>query len=118
MSKNDNGLAKTKKCQSEKDEILRRIFEYAEEKQTLYRKKMLSVRETCELTGLSRGSLYNLTYKHLIPFYRPNGKMIFFDAEDIEKWMRRNRIPSREEEEQNALNYVVTGRRTKGGAAQ
>jgi excisionase family DNA binding protein len=41
---------------------------------------------------IARSSLYKMTSDKSIPFYRPNGKMIYFEKADILKWIRKNRI--------------------------
>ena len=42
-----------------------------------------------------------------ITYYKPNGKLCFFDPEDLDKWMRRNRITSDEELEQIAHKSLL-----------
>lgn len=74
-------------------------------------KNVLVLDDVVLLTGLSRSYLYKLTSTHQIPFYRPNGKQIYFDREEIENWLRRNRIATVDETDTKATNYVVTGRR-------
>ena len=41
--------------------------------------------------GMARSSLYKMTSDQTIPFYRPNGKMIFFEKSDILSWIRTER---------------------------
>ena len=73
-------------------------------------KNMLNLEDVALLTGLSKSHIYKLTYRHEIPYYRPNGKQIYFDRKELEDWMRRNRIATKEEIEQSATNYLVTGK--------
>ena len=49
-----------------------------------------------------------------IPFYKPNGKQIYFDRIELEAWMKQNRVATQQETGQKAVNYVVTGKQ-KGG---
>lgn len=50
---------------------------------------------------------------HQIPYYRPNGKQIYFDRSEVEAWMKQNRVATIKETEQQAIAYVVAGK--KGG---
>ena len=74
-------------------------------------KKMLSIDDVSVLTGLSKSHLYKMTCSHQIPYYKPNGKLMYFDKAEIEEWMRQNRIETTDEAEQKALSYVIE----KGG---
>ncbi len=79
-------------------------------------KNVLCLEDVAMLTGLSKSWLYKATCNHLIPFYKPNGKQIYFDRTEIENWMKQNRIATAQEIDQQATSYVVTGRMQKGGA--
>ncbi len=45
-----------------------------------------------EYTGLSRSYILKLTAARKIPYYKPNGKLIYFNREELESWLQRNRI--------------------------
>lgn len=55
-------------------------------------KEVLSVEEAARFMNIARSSLYKMTSDKSIPFYRPNGKMIYFEKADILKWIRKNRV--------------------------
>jgi len=55
-------------------------------------KKILNTREAARFLDLSPSSLYKLTSQKLIPFYRPNGKRIFFLRSELESWLLKTRI--------------------------
>lgn len=76
-------------------------------------KNVLTLEDVALLTGLSKSHLYRLTCTHQIPYYRPNGKQIYFDRSEVEAWMKQNRVATIKETEQQAIAYVVTGK--KGG---
>lgn len=78
-------------------------------------KKILNLEDVTLLTGLSKSHIYKLTYSHQIPHYKPTGKQIYFDRDEIESWLKRNRVDTVEEIEQQAVNYLVTGKKKKGG---
>lgn len=77
-------------------------------------KSVLTLDEVALLTGLSTSYVYQLTHYKKIPYYKPNGRVLYFDRGEVEKWMKRNRQNSVEEAESAALTYVVDGAVNKG----
>ena len=77
-------------------------------------KNVLSLDDVAVLTGLSKSHLYKLTCTHQIPFYKPNGKQIYFDRGEVESWMKQNRVATQAEIEAQAVTYLVTND-MKGG---
>lgn len=65
-------------------------------------KEVLSSEEAAMYMGLSKCSLYRSTSLQIIPHYKPNGKMIFFNRVELEQWLQRNRIKTTEEIQQEA----------------
>lgn len=63
-------------------------------------------------TGLSKSHLYKLTSAQKIPHYKPSGKMLYFDREELEKWLLQNPVITIDELDQQAVNYCYG----KGGA--
>ena len=89
---------------------LQRIEQYT----LLSAKNVLSLDDVAVLTGLSKSYLYKLTCTHQIPFYKPNGKQIYFDRGEVESWMKQNRVATQAEIEAQAATYLVTND-MKGG---
>ena len=89
---------------------LQRIEQYT----LLSAKNVLSLEDVAALTGLSKSHLYKLTCTHQIPFYKPNGKQIYFDRGEVESWMKQNRVATQAEIEAQAVTYLVTND-MKGG---
>ena len=83
------------------DERLSRI-----EKLLLGTKKVLTFDELVGYTGLSRSYLYKLTASAIIPHSKPNGKVLFFEKEKIDKWLLDNEIKSQQELEEEANLYT------------
>lgn len=71
-------------------------------------KNVLCLNDVLILTGLSKSYLYKLTCAHQIPFYKPNGKQVYFDRLELENWMKQNRIATTDEIEMRAVNYLVS----------
>lgn len=81
-------------------------------------KDILNIEEVAQLTGLSKSTVYKLTSKHEIPYYKPAGrKHLHFRHDEIMAWMLRGRIKTNEELEQEAIKRRVdnlySGRRRK-----
>ena len=70
-------------------------------------KNVLTLQDVALLTGLSKSHLYKMTCTHQIPYYKPNGKQIYFDRAEIESWMKQNRVATQQEAEQQAAAYVA-----------
>jgi excisionase family DNA binding protein len=60
-------------------------------------KSVLNVLEATQFLGIKRSYLYKLTSTGRIPFYKPLGKLIYFNREELEAWLQRNRRQSIEE---------------------
>lgn len=73
-------------------------------------KNVLTIEDVALLTGISKSHLYKLTCTKQIPFYKPNGKYVFFDRLEVENWLKQNRVITKEEAEQQAAAYTVTHR--------
>lgn len=71
-------------------------------------KRILTLKEVCELTGLSESYIYKLTHQRIIPFSKPMGKKLFFDREKIEAWMMSNPVKTKDEIEAEANEYIST----------
>nr|DAG84652.1 MAG TPA: helix-turn-helix domain protein [Caudoviricetes sp.] len=55
-------------------------------------KNVLDIDDMVALTGLSKSYVYKLTCRKEIPYYKPNGKLIYFDRQEVENWMRQNKV--------------------------
>ena len=72
----------------------------------LTQKKVLNFNEVMLYTNLSKSYLYQLTSNGGIPCYKPNGKHIYFNKEEIENWLLNNRKISNIELEEVSNNYL------------
>ena len=59
-------------------------------------KEMLTMDDAVLYTGLGKSCLYVLTCKKKIPFYKQNGKNIYFKKSELNDWLQRNRVASEE----------------------
>ncbi len=63
--------------------------------------KPLTFREACAYLGYAPSYLYKLTYRKVIPHYKPTGKMIFFSKCELDEWVYKNRCQNSEISSQN-----------------
>jgi excisionase family DNA binding protein len=70
-------------------------------------KKTLSFEEAAAYLDLSKSYLYLLTSTKQIPHYKPSGKRIYFDRQELDQWVRQNRIKPNEEIEIEAASYTT-----------
>ncbi len=81
------------------------------EKLLTAQKEVLTFEEACEFTGISKSYLYKLTSSGMIPYAKPNGKMIFFERKELVSWLLQNKRRSKEELQQEATRYTLRQRR-------
>ena len=75
-------------------------------------KKVLTFNEAADYMGMSKSCLYKMTSQKIVPHYKPNGKMIFFDLEEIENYLLSVRVkPQREIEEEADKHVAVKNRK-------
>jgi len=90
------------------DELMERLERI--EKGVMLQKNVLTFDEAVMFTGLAKSYLYKLTAGGKIPYYKPSGKLIYFDRSELERWMLRNPVKTADEIEQQAVNYCHTNR--------
>ena len=69
-------------------------------------KDVLTLEEAAKFMGIARSSLYKMTHEQTIPFYKPNGKLIFFEKSDLLAWVRTNRVSSEAEISEEAERII------------
>lgn len=79
----------------------------------LSQKVVLTFDEVANFTGLSKSYLYKLTSSGGIPCYKPKGKHIYFNKQEIEKWLLQNRKVTNDELTCEASTFVTLN---KGGS--
>ena len=53
-------------------------------------KRLLTTDEAAQFLGMSVDGLRGLTHKKLISFYKPNGKNMYFDTEELVAWQKKH----------------------------
>ena len=70
-------------------------------------KEVFNIDDFCAYTGFSKAYTYTLTSSGSIRYYRPLGKQIFFDAEDVKTFLRQNPSISNKEIEQKSNKFLL-----------
>ena len=70
-------------------------------------KEVLTSDEAAKYMGISKSYLYKLTSGNLIPHYKPQGKMLYFEKTELEAWLRQNPIRTQAQTEAEAQKYVL-----------
>ena len=96
-------------------EILKQLDDRLRNIETLMlsQKTVLTFDEVAAYTGLSRSYLYKLTSTGGIPCYKPQGKHIYFNKQEIDQWLMQGRKATTSEIETAAINYVHLKKSTK-----
>ncbi len=69
----------------------------------------LTFKEATKYLDISSSYLYKLTSTAKITHYKPNGKTLYFEKTDLNKWLLRGKVLSDSELEQKAVDYVHLG---------
>lgn len=78
-------------------------------------KSVMTLAEFANFAGIAKSTAYKLTHKNLIPFTKPNGKLVYITIEDALAYLQRNRVASIYELANAAANYVVLNQTGKAG---
>ena len=93
---------------SMQNELLEKRLEQIE-KLLLGQKDVFTFKECCLYTGISRTYMYKLTCANRIPHFKPHGKVIYFSKAEIDAWLMKNPVKTKEQVAQEAATYIVTG---------
>lgn len=80
-------------------------------KLSIYHKEVLTLSEAAAYLNLSKSYLYKMTMKKEIPYFKPMGKVCYFNKSDLDNWLHQNRISTDEELQQQADSFCMK----KGG---
>lgn len=91
--------------------IIMKKLEAIERYSMMAAKDMLTMSEAAVYLGMTKGYLYKLTSTGKVPYYKPNGKTIYFAKAELASWMKKNRHSTNDEAEAKAAAYIME----KGG---
>lgn len=56
---------------------------------------MMTLDEAAIYLGMKESTLLGLTARGKIPFYKPTGKMLYFERNELNEWLRRKQSPAK-----------------------
>lgn len=59
------------------------------------KKQLIPTAEAAAFLGIKVSYLHKLMMRRVIPYYKPNGKLCFFDKAELEAWMKKSASPRR-----------------------
>ena len=65
-------------------------------------KTVFNFDDFCKYTGISKSWGYKLTHRREVPHYSPNGKTLYFEKAQIDKWLLQNPVKTSTELKQEA----------------
>ncbi len=74
-------------------------------------KTVLQLDDAASYIGFSKSYLYKLTSSNAIPHYKPQGKQIYFDKNELDQWLLRNRVKTVDEVEKEATDHLLNKKR-------
>ena len=80
------------------------------QEQSLLKKEVLNLSETCKYLKMSASHLYKLTSQKQIPHFCPQGKKLYFKRTELDQWLLRNRKDSTDDIETMAANYLINNK--------
>ena len=60
-------------------------------------KEMLTVDEVVSLTGIKQSTLYKMVHYNKIPYYKPNGRLLYFKRGEVLDFIKRGKVPSNDQ---------------------
>lgn len=75
-------------------------------KQILQQKEILTIEEASEFLGLSTSRLYKMTSNKEIPYYKPGGKKIYLNRQELEQWILNSRVDSINDIDEELDSYL------------
>ena len=94
---------------TENNLILDKLTEIANklDEQNLLQKTVLNFNEACIFLDVSHSHLYKLTSTKSVPHFCPQGKKLYFNRQELDAWLQRNRQTTTEEIEKMATDYII-----------
>jgi DNA binding domain, excisionase family len=71
-------------------------------------KAVLTVDEAARYMGIAKSTLYKMMMRREIPYSKPNGKVCFFDRQELEAWLMSNRVATSDEIRDKAQRIART----------
>ena len=60
-------------------------------------KEVLNLEEASAFLGIAKSTLYKMTHLNRLPYFKPAGKLIFFEKQALLDWVKGAKVLSEEE---------------------
>jgi len=67
----------------------------------------VTLEEAAKILGLSTGTMYLYTHRKTIPYYKPNGRKVYFKVKDLMAFMEKGRRASIDEIKEQAVQDTL-----------
>lgn len=91
------------------DEQLKSVARVVADRVALNTKEVLNFDEACTYAGLSKSAMYKQTMQGNVPHYKPTGKCVYFNRQELENWLLSNRCATNAELTDKAIQYARKG---------
>ena len=71
-------------------------------------REVLTFDNAKQYLNVSASYLYKLTSTNKIPYYKPRGKMLYFNKIELDNWLMQNPIKTASQIETEASDYVLS----------
>ena len=69
-------------------------------------KDVLTLEEAAVFMGMKKSTLYKLTHAQEIPYWKPNGKLVYFEKSELLHWIRQNKMIAKQQIKEEAADIV------------
>ncbi|MDD2995764.1 MAG: helix-turn-helix domain-containing protein [Paludibacter sp.] len=94
---------------SKLDKLEKEVLEIKQTRSETSGNNIMDIEEVSKYLYRSKNSIYKLAEKAQIPYTKKSGKL-YFDKEDINKWLKSGKRQTESEIEDNALNKLLNRR--------
>ena len=70
-------------------------------------KEVLNLEEASAFLGIAKSTLYKMTHQNRLPYFKPAGKLIFFEKQALLDWVKGAKALSEEELKEEAANRLI-----------
>ena len=72
---------------------------------------ILTTEAACKYLNMKKSMLYKKTSAKEIPYYKPEGKKMYFVREELDRWMQRNPTPTVDDMIRQSQEYMANRRK-------
>ena len=70
-------------------------------------KEVLNLEEAATFLGIAKSTLYKMTHENHLPYFKPSGKLIFFEKKALLDWVRGAKSKSVDEIKEEAAAKIM-----------